>query len=195
MREKIGFFGGTFDPIHFGHISLAISLMEAHQLDQVWFCPAQISPFKQENHPLSPQQRVEMVRLAIDGIPQFCLIEDEIQRQGPSYTIDTIMQLIATYPDKQFFLMLGDDMAAGFANWHQAEELARLVPLLVGQRGESRAIEGSAAIRSAIERGRTPTPLMAISATEVRQRLKKKLYCGHLVPAKVLDFIHQNRLY
>lgn len=193
--RKIGFYGGTFDPIHFGHLNLAIELMEAHGLHQVWFCPAFLSPHKQDDHPIEAFHRVRMVQLAIEDIPQFRLIETEVKRQGPSYTVDTLKELIEANPETQFHLLLGDDAIPGFFRWHRPEEIIRLVPLLIGQRMKLNGLSGDPAICQAIQKGLTPTPIIEISATAVRERLKKKMYCGHLLPAKVLDYICQNRLY
>ena len=92
--KKIGFFGGSFDPIHFGHIRLAIDLMEEHKLGEVLFCPAYCSPFKLDNPPVAnAEHRLNMLQLALKEVPQFKICTLEIERQGPSYTIDTLKKL------------------------------------------------------------------------------------------------------
>jgi nicotinate-nucleotide adenylyltransferase len=164
---KVGFFGGSFDPIHFGHIALAVQLMETHKLDEILFCPAFCSPFKLESPPVaSPKQRLAMLKLALE-LPQFKICSLEIDRGGPSYTIDTIRELGI----KGLHLLLSDEAAAHLGKWKESEELVRLAPPLIGPRK------------------------IEISSTEIRNRLKKNLYCGHLVPAIVLDFIHKERIY
>jgi nicotinate-nucleotide adenylyltransferase len=163
----IGFFGGSFDPIHFGHIGLAIHLLEAHKLEKILFCPAFCSPFKTAAPPLaSPAHRLAMLKLALDH-PQFEVISIELEREGSSYTIDTVRALKI----KGLRLILSEEAAAHLDRWKETEELVRLAPPLIAPR----AID--------------------LSSTTIRDRLKKKLYCGHLIPSKALEYIHKHRLY
>ena len=194
--EKIGFYGGTFDPIHFGHLFLAIQLAELHQLDLVLVCPSFCSPFKIDQKPMaSGSERLQMVRLALEGMPRFEALPSEIERKGVSYTIDTIRAL----PPAQYHLLLSEESALQFSGWKDAEELIRLAPPLIGCRsGAFRASsreENAFSLPPFFNQGFTMTKSMEISSTDIRQRLQKKLYCGHLVPAKALDYINQNRLY
>lgn len=170
MKKKIiGFFGGTFDPIHFGHIALAVELLEAHHLDQILFCPVYCSPFKTKTPPIAtPEERVAMLKLALDH-PQFAISTAEIERPGSSYTIDTIRAL--RQEGSEYRLLLSEEAAPHLDQWKEIQELIRLAPPLIGPR------------------------VRTISSTEIRARLKKKLYCGHLVPGKVLDYIKANHLY
>lgn len=169
MKKTVGFFGGSFDPIHFGHIFLAIELMEAHKLDEILFCPAFCSPFKTAAPPsASPDHRLAMLQLALD-LPQFKVTPVELKKQGPSYTIDTIRALQTE--EVRFRLLLSEEAAAHLNQWKETEELVRLAPPLIGQRE------------------------VPISSTEIRARLKKKLYCGHLIPAKALEYILSHHLY
>jgi nicotinate-nucleotide adenylyltransferase len=168
--KTIGFFGGSFDPIHFGHIALAIQLMEAHKLDEVLFCPAFCSPFKMDTPPIaSPQHRLAMLQLAIADVPQCKISTVEIDRQGCSYTIDTIRAL--QKEGLKLRLLLSDEAASHLNKWKETQELVKLAPPLVGPRE------------------------IQVSSTEIRERLKKKRYCGHLVPAKTLDYIQKHHLY
>lgn len=167
--KTVGFFGGSFDPIHFGHLSLARHLMEVHNLDEVLFCPAFCSPFKTKNPPFaSGFHRLEMLKLALD-LPQFKICDWEIRQEGASYTIDTIRALQTE--GVQFKLLLSEESALHLDQWKGIEELLTLADLLKGPR-------------------HFPT-----SSTEIRERLKKNLDCRHLVPAKTLDYIKANRLY
>lgn len=199
---KVGVYGGTFDPIHFGHLNLAIEIMEAHHLDEVWFCPAQISPHKQKMTPTPVHHRLAMLELALCDIPNFKVLDIETKRQGPSFTIDTLRELIAIenqYSNqKEFYLILGDDSLPEFSRWHLPEEIIKLVPLLIGRRSsqcQSLEFKGNPAICEAIRNGLTPTRLMEISGTEIRQRLQQGKYVGHLLPAKVMDYIYKHHLY
>lgn len=196
--KKIGVYGGTFDPIHFGHLNLAIDILEARELDEIWFCPARLNPHKQAAQPVADiTHRVEMLRLAISDIPQFKIIEIEAKKEGPSYSIDTLRALLASEKNNNFSLILSDDVIPGFFNWHQPEEIVKLVPLLIGRRSTTRVspLIGNPVIVKAFEDGMTPTHFMDISSTEIRRRLAKGLYCGHLVPEKVMDYIYRNQLY
>jgi nicotinate-nucleotide adenylyltransferase len=163
----IGFFGGSFDPIHFGHISLCVQLLEEHHLEQILFCPTFCSPFKITAPPTaSPEHRLAMLKLALDH-PKFKICELEIERKGSSFTIDTIRHLKLA----NLRLILSNETAAHLDRWKDTEELVKLAPPLIGPRS------------------------IDISSTEVRARLRKKLYCGHLIPAKALQYIHQHKIY
>ena len=194
--KKVGFFGGTFDPIHFGHLNLAINLLEKCFLDQVLFSPASISPEKTVNPPIaSKEARKEMTALAIENIPEFSLFELELEQEGPSYTIDAINHLRRDSSDVQFHLVLGEDILPGLPSWKSVWELLELAPPLVGTRPFDKLIYLSSDLLTYIEKGRVDTPMMEISSTDLRERLIKKKYCTHLVPAKVLDYIHTHDLY
>lgn len=194
--KKIGFFGGTFDPIHFGHLNLAINLLEKQKLDEILFSPANFSPEKTINPPLaSGEDRKEMTRLAIEEIDSCRLIDLELKREGPSYTIDTICHLKEMHPNWELHLILGEDVLPGLPNWKDILVLLELAPPLVGTRPFDKLIHLPPKLLAFIDRGRVDTPMMEISSTELRERLLQKKYCGHLIPAKVLDYIHQHGLY
>jgi nicotinate-nucleotide adenylyltransferase len=199
-KQLIGLYGGTFDPIHLGHLNLALEIREKKRLDKVWFCLAKINPHKRdEKPPVSVEHRLKILQLALEGIPGFEILDIEIKREGPSYTIDTLRYLLEKEGAKNSFaLIIGEDSVHDFFRWRDAEEIARLVPLYVGSRKceiPSGELKGNPVICQALLEGWTPTRVMEISATEVRQRLKQGLYCGHLIPKESLDYIHKNRLY
>lgn len=199
MADHIGFFGGSFDPIHFGHLHLALSMLESHGLDQVWFVSAHISPHKLQEPPMAgDSDRLEMVRLALLPFDKFVLRDDEIQRKGSSFTIDTVKTLLQSHPNKKFFLLLGDDALAGLPRWKEVMELLSLAPPLSGSRcisGPSVITSFSPELKRVVEKGWTDIPILDISSTYLRNRLKKRLYCGHLVPDKVLEYIYKKELY
>lgn len=190
MKKTIGLFGGSFDPIHFGHINLAIQLMEIHGLDEVIWMPARCSPFKAAAPPqASSKDRLAMLKAALENVPQFRISTLEIDRQGPSFTIDTVRALSSK--EASLRLLLSEEAAAHFNQWKEASELLRLAPPLIGGRPTASPSHLSDSLKHAF----TPTRILEISSTEVRDRLKKKLYCGHLIPAKALDYIHLHHLY
>lgn len=197
VSGSVGFFGGTFDPIHNGHIHLALSLLEKHKLSSVIFCPAAVSPFKSVAPPAcSPHHRIEMVRRAIEPIPQFQLWDWQGNQPGPSFTIDAIRAFLQQYAVK-LHLILGQDSLDGFSEWKEVEELIKIAPPLIGTRaGELPSLESlSQSSRTVIQKGLTEIPLMDISSTHLRRRLRDKLFCGHLIPEKTLKYILEHSLY
>lgn len=199
-KERIGFFGGTFDPIHLGHLNLAIAMQEAHKLDAVLFCPTSQSPHKQAAAPIADKTaRRAMVAAAIAPLPQFTFLDLEIQNAGITYTVDSIRKLIEMQSEgaKEYFLILGADAISLFHQWKEVEQLIALAAPLVGKRGEEPVFpkEFPKKVASAIRKGMTETPIIEISSSNIRDRLAKGLYCGHLVPARVLEYIQQNQLY
>lgn len=195
-KRSIGFFGGSFDPIHLGHLNLAIQLYESHCLDEIWFCPAFLSPHKQNQYPLSGQLRLEMVKLALAEIPTFKVIDTEINREGVSYTIDTL-EALGHQSQDQFHLLLGEDSLKDFSTWKDFKKIIEIAPPLIGTRFSSSEEIGfeNSPLGEALKKGFTPINRFEISSTNIRERLQNKLYCGHLIPRKVLDFILQNHLY
>lgn len=191
MKKTIGVFGGSFDPVHFGHINLAMQLFEIHHLDEVLFCPVFCSPFKMNSPPIaSPQDRLAMLHLALEGIPQFKVTTLEIDRKGPSFAIDTLRSLQSE--GVQLRLLLSEEVAAHLDMWKDVEELVRLAPPLIGSRTSSLSHRPFSRF---VKRGITKTKTFEISSSEIRQRLKEGLYCGHLLSEKVLDYIRKKRIY
>jgi len=190
--KKIGIYGGTFDPPHFGHLNLAIEMMERHHLDEIWWIPVYNHPFQDKSTTSTISHRLEMVRLATEDIPAFKVLDIEAERIGPSYTIDTVRHLKEEFPEHQFFLLLGDDALAHFHLWKEPEEVVRLASPLIATRKDVVVVLPdtlSPALQKAMEKGITPIPLLQISSTAIRQRLKDGLYCGHLVPDRALEYI------
>ncbi len=191
MKKKVvGLLGGTFDPIHFGHINLAIQMMEACDLDEVLFCPANVAPHKIDRLPIaSAAHRMAMTDLAIADIEGFVPTGMEVARGGVSYTIDTIRLLLADHYDTEYKLIIAEDSMHSFFSWKEAAEILRLLPVLVGRRAG--APYDTADPRFVFVK----TDALEISGCKIRERLKKGLYCGHLMPAKVLDYIYRHHLY
>lgn len=200
--KKVGFFGGSFDPIHIGHIHLALSLLEAHGLDEVLFCPTSQSPHKSEKPPVAERaHRKAMCAGAISPIPQFTLLDLEIQRSSYSYTIETIRTLMKMDAEnkakpKQYYLILGEDALEGLETWKEIDELLVLAPPLVGSRGGYKFPEKMPkSLMTAVKKGLTEIPALEISSTMIRERLQSGLYAGHFLPLRVGEYIQQNQLY
>lgn len=194
-KEKLGFFGGSFDPIHFGHINLALEIQEKFQLDKVLFCPAYMNPKKLENREImSVHHRLEMVKIAIQDIPCFECIDIEAKCQAPSYTVETLKLLNELYPNGKLYLILGLDAANQFSEWKNPSEILSFATPVVGLRASpisSQKLTDPLAFKMEVVK----TRLLDISSTDVRDRIKKNSYIKHLVPSKVVDYIYQNKLY
>lgn len=190
-RMRIGLFGGTFDPPHNGHIHLILSLMQSHHLDRVLIVPALFNPLKP---PIaSVEHRLAMAHLAFDALPGCTVLDIEMRRPGPSYTIDTVNRLMEH--DKEFataqrFLLLGADAADSLPQWRQIDQLLRLVRPLIAARGE----QPKGLIEEAVQ-GWTQTGLLDISSTDIRSRIHQGLYVDHLVPERVMKYIRESKLY
>jgi len=200
MGKKIGLFGGTFDPIHLGHLNLAIELKEKRLLDEVWFIPAYISPFKTGFPPALAQHRLKMIQLALQEFTGFYVTDLELNRPPPSFTMDTIRSFCESDigDQSQYFWLMGEDHLATFHHWYQWQEILKSVTLLIGSRFQPHSMEkfyDECELNRAIQIGWTKTRLMDISSTDVRQRLAENLVCSHLLPSAVIQYIRQNQLY
>ncbi|MCB1181415.1 MAG: nicotinate (nicotinamide) nucleotide adenylyltransferase [Chlamydiia bacterium] len=199
--KKVGFFGGTYDPIHFGHLNLAVELFEKKILDEILFAPTSLSPLRTEAPPLSSRHRAKMVELAIDDHPYFTLFSEEINGEEPAFTIDTIMRLKTHHSKLKFFLILGEDTLLDFDRWKEPDRLIREVSPLIGSRSKYNILDKIDSLslleetKKTLTNGLVETTCFDISGTEIRKRLSKGLYCYHLVPRKVLDYIYENQLY
>lgn len=195
--KKVGFFGGSFDPIHLGHLSLAVDFVETRAVEEVWFSPALVSPFKQGETPLSFEHRYAMCCLATENHPRLKVIDVEKDLPPPSYTYLTLKYLQKKHPECHFSFFLGQDALVGLPKWHQALALVQEFPLLIGVRPpfNKETIHLPTEFEKAIERALHPTRSVEVSSTELRKRLKNRAFCEHLMPKKVLDYIDLNSLY
>ncbi len=193
--RKIGFFGGTFDPVHAGHLLLAEAVRADAGLDQILFVPAAVPPHKPEGPKSGADDRLRMVRLAIEGNPGFAVEELELRRPGASYTVDTLAELQASaeWKDAEWFLLLGADMLADLPNWKNPEEIVRRAGLLVMERpGFDLGAVKPQFLRNAVIVG---TPALGISSTLIRSRIREGRSIRYWVPAAVESFILEKRLY
>ena len=184
----IGLLGGSFDPIHNGHLGTAHSLFQQLDLTQIRFVVAREQPLKQ-GHSAAADHRARMVDLAIAGQPHFALESIELSRPGPSYTVDTLRALREREPGLDWTVLLGSDAARDLDRWREAAEVARLARIVVFGRA------GEAAPESPLVSGTATVPSVPISATEVRKRVREGLPIEHLVPPSVARYIRENRLY
>lgn len=189
---KIGLFGGSFDPVHTGHLLVAQAASEELGLSRLFFVLAAQSPFKPENKPAPANLRAAMLRLALAGKTNCEVDEQEIKRGGVSYTIDTVRDYVRRFPQAQIFYLIGADNVPSLPKWREAEELARLVEFVVVPRpGEAVKSGLPPQFRLQILKG---FPL-ALSSSQIRERVKAGLPVDALVPAAVAEAIRNNRLY
>ena len=206
----IGILGGTFDPIHYGHLRTALDVMQQLQLEEVRFIPLRDPPHREQPF-TTPGQRLAMVEAAIDSQPGFRVDTRELERDGPSYTIDTLHSLRHELGNTPLCLLLGTDAFLGLPNWHRPEDILTLAHIVVMQRpGETephsaqldKLTEGrhadSAAELQGVPGGRilfkTVTQL-EISATTIRDMIQRGESPRFLLPEPVLEIINQQRLY
>ena len=185
----IGLFGGSFDPIHHGHLIVARSVAEALGLSEVRFMPARQQPLKRGGHGAPADHRARMVELAIAGEPAFRLEREELTRPGPSYTVDTLRAIAAREPGADLVLLLGADAAQDLPRWHEGEQVVRLARLALFTRGGSAAPAVPGSWRT------VPVPAIEISATAVRQRVAEGRSVKYWVPDAVADHIATHGLY
>ena len=193
--RRIGLFGGSFDPVHNAHLALARQARDELQLDELRWVPAG-QPW-QKMRPVTPAaQREAMLRLAIAGEPRFVIEGCELQRQGPSYTLDTVRELQAAEPGVEWFLVIGDDQYRNLHTWHGFEQLLQRVTLALAQRpgAVDDAAAADARVRAAPQVA-LALPPMQISASDIRRRVAAGLDIAALVPPAVALDIHQQGLY
>jgi len=195
--ERIGLFGGSFDPVHHGHLLLAQDALEQLGLDRLFFIPAAINPHKLDAAPqASPRLRLEMLREATRMQPRFSIDTLELEREGPSFTIDTVDVFHGRFPGAQIFLLLGEDNLPKLHFWHQFERLRQLVSFVSFGRGAHASEINPPAI--APEKGVRLERLVRkidISSTEIRARVAKGLPIQYLVPESVRLLIQSHALY
>lgn len=187
--------GGTFDPIHLGHLIAGECAREGAGLDEVWFMPANIPPHKSNAPGASSRQRWEMVCLAVRDHPFFRPSDLEIARGGTSYSIDTVRMLKAQHPQVHFCYIIGADMVQYLPHWHRIDELARLISF-VGLRRPGMDIrwgELSDEIKSRVTM--VDMPLVDISSTGIRERRRSGRSVRYFVPDAVREYMEEARLY
>ena len=188
---KLGIYGGSFDPVHLGHLLVAQAAVEELGLDKLFFIPAAQSPFKPESKPAPASVRLRLLRLALVGRTNCEIDEQEIKRGGVSYTIDTLRDYRKRFPEVELFYLIGTDHVAKLNGWREPAELAKLAEFVVIPRPGEKPVNFPPLFRGRQLKG---FPL-AVSSLEIRARLKVGLPIEPLVPAAVAEAIRNNRLY
>ncbi|TCJ04241.1 nicotinate-nucleotide adenylyltransferase [Cytobacillus praedii] len=186
--KKIGILGGTFDPPHLGHLIIANEVLHTHKLNEIWFMPNQEPPHKIKTNAVKDEDRVNLLKLAIEGHPHFKIELIELERTGPSYTFDTMKILTEGHPDNQFYFIIGADMIEYLPKWKNINQLIEIVQF-IGVRRPSYCHESLYPILYA------DVPEMGISSSLIRGRLKENKTIRYLVPEAVRSYIKENHLY
>jgi len=199
MRRQIGVLGGTFDPVHYGHLAIAEEARIQIPLEMVLFVPARIQPLRQGERPSAPEHRAAMLERAILGNPYFQLSRIEFERAGPSYTVDTITLLRERYPrGSEFFFVLGSDAMADLPRWKEVERLIRLCHLAMFGRPGCDFDPRDLFLQFPLLRERViflEGPRLEISASDLRRRVRKGLPIRYQTPDAVAEYIRSHRLY
>ena len=192
---RIGLFGGAFNPPHLGHLVCAQEAHSQLELDVVVWVPVGQAPHREIPHDPGREARFQMCEYATAADERFGLSRIEVDREGPSYTADTLRELAERSPDDELVLILGGDQAAALASWHQPEEVTRLATVAVAERADS----DRARVEGALAGGPSPVffdmPRIDVSSTMVRERAASGLPIRYLVPDKVANFIGAQSLY
>jgi nicotinate-nucleotide adenylyltransferase len=189
--NKLGIFGGTFDPIHFGHLITAQSVLEIRKLEKIIFVPSFISPHKTDQIITEGNHRLKMVELAIQGNKFFEVSDFELKKKSISYTIDTLREL--SKKNENLELIIGIDNLLEFDKWKEPSEILEIVKLVVLKRRiNDKKIEKNKYYKAA---DFVETPLIEISSSEIRERVKNNLSIDFLVPGKVNQYIQTHNLY
>ncbi len=199
-NKKIGIMGGTFNPIHNGHIALAQAAFEYCEMDEVWFMPSGVSYLKKQDNVVSGEHRLEMTRLAIEGYPCFTYSDIEVCRGGNTYTVDTLQVLHERYPEYTFYFIMGADSLFSLPKWRDSGVIAQLCTLVAVVRDDV-DIHKLQSQKSLLERTLNahvmlvPFCKIVISSTDIREKLRKREKVDDMIPIKVLEYIYRNGLY
>lgn len=197
---RLGIYGGTFDPVHYGHLVLAETCREVLKLDEVRFVPAATPPHKPNQKISDEHARADMLGLAVSGNPEFVVDRRELKRKGPSFTVTTLMEFKSEFPDAELYFLVGADSLRDLLTWREPERITQLAKLVACNRPGLPALE-----RSQIETwigselaGRIETvqiPGTDISASELRNRFRAGRSVRFLVPRAVETFAIEHKLY
>ena len=198
-RARLGIMGGTFDPVHIGHLACAEQAREAFSLDAVVFIPAGMPAFKLKRHVASAEQRLRMCQLAVESNPAFDVSRIEIDRPGVTYTADTLRQLRVHYPKNvSLYFITGADAVCSILKWRESAAIADLADLIAVTRpGYVLTEEQRAAIEQAgnFRIHLLETTGLAVSSSDLRARVAAGKSIRYLTMQRVLDYIHEHRLY
>jgi nicotinate-nucleotide adenylyltransferase len=189
--KRIGLFGGSFDPVHLGHLLVAQAACEELMLERLFFIPAALSPFKPMTQPAPPEARLRLLRVAMAGKSNYAVDEQEVQRGGVSFSIDTVRHYVQKFPGADLFYLIGADHVPTLPKWREADELGRLARFIVIPRPGETPVSAPSGFRVQTLGG---WPLK-LSSSEIRMRVKERKPVEHLLPYGVAEAIADGGLY
>ncbi|MCA9103513.1 MAG: nicotinate-nucleotide adenylyltransferase [Planctomycetales bacterium] len=199
---RLGVFGGSFDPVHFGHLLLAECCREQCALDRVWFVPAATAPHKSDTAVTPAAARIAMLELAIAGHGAFDVSTVEVDRGGLSYTVETLDEVRRTQPDAELFLLLGADSLVDLASWREPARICELATPVVVERPDLAPADSGplarvvpAEVTERIERHRVEMPAVGFSSSDIRRRVAAGLSIRYRTPRAVEKYIDTHGLY
>jgi len=192
---KIGLYGGSFDPVHFGHLIVAQEVYERFGLDRVIFIPAAQSPLKPNAVHASAADRLALVQAAIEDDPRFAVSDIELRRGGLSYTLDTVRELKAQSPSDTFYWIIGADQAARLLQWHAIEQLAEVLEFIAVDRPQGPPLASLQPPIPGLRLHRVEGRLIDMSSTELRERARRGLPLQYFIPHKALVYLKAHCLY
>ncbi|HET9074282.1 MAG TPA: nicotinate-nucleotide adenylyltransferase [Solirubrobacteraceae bacterium] len=195
---RTGILGGTFNPPHLGHLICGQEALVQLELDRVLMIPAGRPPHKAVDGDPGAGHRLELCRRAVDGDPRFAVSDLEMEREGPSFTVDTLASLRQIAPHDELYLIVGGDVAAGLGSWREPDRVLSLATLAIARRrGTPRhAVEAALGAVPGGERARFfRMPRIGISSTEIRERVRRGQPLRYLVPDAVAHYIDEHQLY
>lgn len=188
--KRIGILGGTFDPIHIGHLAMAKMAQDQMRLDQVIFVPSFLPPHKSSGQIVAANDRLKMVRLAIKGARGFSVSDFEVKKTGKSYSVDTLRHFKKVFPKgTKLFFIVGEDAYTGLKNWRKIEEILNIVEFIVVNRPGPFEKTGRVHCHHVV------MPGIDISSSYIRQRIGQKKEVKYFVPEDVFRYINKNKLY
>lgn len=198
--KKIGVLGGTFDPFHYGHLSIAKSALKEFELDRIVLLPSNVQPFKIGKKMASPEDRVNMARLVSEEHLDFNLLTQEAFSGEISYTYKTMHSLKEKYPDCIFYFILGTDSFLSIESWYEAEKLIREFPFIIGERPGYKEEETLNLMRKLKEKynaqiGILNNKILEISSTEIKENIKRGVSISEMVPRSIERYILEHGLY
>mgnify|MGYP001370494505 CR=1 FL=1 len=188
--KKTGIFGGSFDPIHIGHLLTAQYLIENRNLDKIIFIPCYVSPHKIEKGTSHPIHRLEMTRIALSNASRFEVSDLEIKKEQISYTVDTLKELKKNFSELE--LIIGYDNILSIDSWKDPDGIFKLADVVVMKRTTTKSVNHNKYMERAIY---VETPVIEISSSQIRERIKNNLPISYYTTEKVADYIYKNKLY
>lgn len=201
---RLGIYGGTFDPVHYGHLVLAEQCREQCELDEVRFVPAASPPHKDDEGITAARHRRNLLEFALAGCPELSISDIELRREGPSYTVDTVQSLVDEDPQRDLFVLMGMDSLVDFPTWREPQRILQMATVVAANR---RSVHDNQACRQALDafeqfgsgaRDRVrivEMPDIDISATDIRRRCREGRSIRFLTPRPVAMYIHEHVLY